>query len=270
MSRSPAAVILTGASSGIGRALALGLSAPGVRIGLVGRDEVRMAQIAELCREKGAAVEVGLIDVRDRAGIEAFISEFDDATPVDLVIANAGVTTGLGPGRTPEDPAESRRLLEINYGGMLNTVEPLLGRMQARRRGQIVVVSSLAGLRALPDMPSYSATKAAVRAYGISLRGWLRPFGIGVTVVCPGFVTSPMSARHQGARPFEITADKAAGIILRGIRARRSLVAFPLLLLAGMRLGGLLPPALSDWFMGPFAAEVEPDGEARRRRTLSD
>ncbi|SON55980.1 putative ketoacyl reductase [Hartmannibacter diazotrophicus] len=258
-------VILTGASSGIGRAVALSLARPGLRMGLVGRDAARMDEIANACRDRGAEVEIGLMDVRDRPALAGFIEDFDDRSPVDLVIANAGVTAGLGPDRSPEHPDESRRLLEINYGGMLNTVEPLLARMQKRRNGQIALVSSLAGLRALPDMPSYSATKAAVRAYGISLRGWLRPFGIKVTVVCPGFVTSPMSARHSGARPFEISAEKAAGKIVSGIAAGRSIVVFPWILLLGMRLGGLLPPVLSDWFMRPFEASVVPDGELDRK-----
>ncbi len=261
MTFQPSAILLTGASSGIGRELALALARPGARLALVGRDGGRLGEVAASCRARGAEVVEGRIDVRDRGGMRAFVEAFDEASPVDLVIANAGVTAGLGPERAPEAEGESRRLLEINYAGVLNTVEPLLARMQARRAGRIVLVSSLAGLRALPDMPSYSATKAAVRAYGIALRGWLRPFGITVTVVCPGFVTSPMSARHDGARPFEIGADVAARKILRGIAAGRSLVAFPLPLLVGMRLGGLLPPALSDWFMKPFTAKVVPDGE---------
>lgn len=256
-------IVITGASGGIGQALAAELSAPGVRIALVGRDAARLEVAAGLCRAQGAEVVLAAIDVRDAAAMAEFLAGFDADGPVELLIANAGVTTGLGPGRSPEPRGQSRRLLEINYAGVLHTVEPLLGAMQARRGGHIVLVSSLAGIRALPDMPSYSASKAAVRAYGIALRGWLRPFGVTVSVVCPGFVTSPMSARHRGARPFEIGADVAARKIVRGLRARRASIAFPWPLLLGMRLGALLPPVLSDWFMRPFAAEIEPDAESR-------
>lgn len=251
-------IVITGASAGIGAALASAFGS-GHRLLLVGRNAARLAKVAEAVRAAGSEAHVATTDVRDREALAAVLTAFDEGTPVDLLVANAGVSAGLGPGRTPEAEGVSRRLLDVNYAGVLNTVEPLVGRMQARRRGRIVIVSSLAGLRALPDMPSYSATKAAVAAYGVSLRGWLRPFGVGVTVVYPGFVTSAMSARHLGAKPFEISAEAAARKIVAGIARGRSVIAFPIVLVIGILLGKLLPPALSDWFMKPFQADVAPD-----------
>ncbi|WP_181705300.1 SDR family NAD(P)-dependent oxidoreductase [Chthonobacter rhizosphaerae] len=252
-------VVLTGASSGIGEALALELAAPGRALLLVGRDAERLAAVADRCRRAGANVDTALVDVRDAEALAATLLAFDDRHPVDLLIANAGVSAGLAPGRGPEAPGVSRRLLDINYGGMLNTVEPLLPRLIARRGGRIALVSSLAGLRALPDMPSYSGTKAAVRGYGVALRGWLARYGVGVTLVYPGFVTSPMSARHGGARPFEISAEKAARLIVRRLEKGRRVIAFPFPLALGIFLGNLLPPALSDLTMKPFEADVAPD-----------
>jgi len=259
MPKSYATIVITGASSGIGAALARAFAAPGVTLCLIARDAERLRAVADACREKGAAVEISLVDVRDPVMTRYMLEKFDDRHPVDLLVANAGVSAGLAPGDMPEAEGVSRRLMEINYGGMLNTVEPLLPRLIARRRGHVALVSSLAALRPQPDLPSYSATKMAVRGYGIALRGWLRSHGIRVSVVYPGFVTSPMSARHVGYKPFEISAEKAAAHIADRLRRGRGVIAFPFLLTLGTMLNMLLPPALSDWTNRGFRARVEPD-----------
>lgn len=250
---------ITGASSGIGAALAAELAAPGRRLLLTGRDAARLEAAAAAARAKGATVETAAVDVTDAGRLAAALRAFDAAAPVDLLIANAGVSSGLGPGRTMEPPERARRVLAVNLEGMLNTVEPLIPAMIARGRGRIALMSSLAALRPLPDMPAYSASKAAVRAYGTSLRGWLGPQGVGVSVICPGFVTSPMSARHRGFKPFEIPADRAAAIIARGLARGRVHVTFPWPLAALTWLDARLPAAVSDWFARGFAAEIEPE-----------
>lgn len=252
-------IAITGASSGIGAALATCLAQPDVTLCLIGRHAERLLAVADECRGKGASVEIAVADVRDAASITHMLTKFDDRHPIDLLIANAGVSAGLSPGRQPEAEGVSRRLMEINYGGLLHTVEPMLPRFIARRRGRIAIVSSLAGLRPQPDMPSYSATKMAVRGYGIALRDWLREYGVGVTMIYPGFVTSPMSARHAGFKPFEITAERAARLIVRGLRRGQSVIAFPLPLALGAFLNGLLPPFLADLTNRPFRADVQPD-----------
>lgn len=256
----PRRLILTGASSGIGAALAQEY-APGSAMLLVGRDADRLNEVCDSVRRAGGEATPLVADVRETERLGAAIRAFDAEAPVDLVIANAGITCGLGPDGAPEAPGESRRLMDVNYGGMLATVEPLLPAMIARGRGHIVLLSSLAGLRALPDMPSYSATKAAVSAYGVSLRGWLGPKGITTSVIYPGFVTSPMSARHIGYKPFEISAKAAARLIRRRLDRKATRIAFPTLLALGIALDRLLPPALGDWFMKPYTAFVKPDGE---------
>lgn len=257
--RNPEVIVLTGASGGIGTALARELARPGRRLALIARDTEKLDALADVVREKGAEAETAALDIRDRDALHAFLADLDARHPVDLVIANAGVTAGLGPGRSREADHEADRQIDINYRGAVNTVTGVVEPMRLRGRGQIVLVASLAGMRALPDMPSYSATKAAVIAYGHSLRGWLAPFGVDVTIICPGFVTSPMSARHKGSKPFEMPAEKAAVKMRRAIEKRKAFYAFPFILATGIRLQNLLPARISDLFMGGFAADIEED-----------
>jgi short-subunit dehydrogenase len=252
-------IVLTGASGGIGQALASEFAQPGTYFALLARDKERLETVLNEVRSLGADGEAIAIDIRDRVQLHAYLSELDTRRPIDLVIANAGVTAGLGPQKTRESDEDCDRQIDVNYRGVVNTITGAVDAMQSRRRGQIVLISSLAGMRALPDMPSYSATKAAIIAYGHSLRGWLRPFGVSVSIICPGFVTSPMSARHKGSKPFEMSAEKAAKLMRRAIERRQAFYAFPFILALGVRLQNLLPPKLGDLFLGGFETEIEDD-----------
>jgi short-subunit dehydrogenase len=254
-----ARIALTGASSGIGRALAERLAAPGRTLLLTGRDAARLGEAAAAARARGAAVETAVLDVTDRAAMARALGAFDAAGPVELLIANAGVSAGTRADGAAESPEDARRVIATNLIGAFNTVEPLAGPMAARGRGQIALMSSVAALRPLADMPAYSASKAAVRAWGVSLRGALGPRGVAVTVICPGFVTSPMSARHRGFKPFEISADRAARLIERGLARPAAFVSFPWPLVLLSWLDNRLPPALSDRLARGFAARIEPE-----------
>ncbi|MBY8975068.1 SDR family NAD(P)-dependent oxidoreductase [Rhodobacteraceae bacterium NNCM2] len=249
-------IVLTGASGGIGAALASRMAAPGVSMLLIARREDALREVAALASKNGAKVETAILDVTDAAAMARVLAAYDQSNPIDLVIANAGISAGLEPGRAPEAPGVSRRLVEANYMGVLNTIEPVLPLMLARGRGHLALMSSLAALRPFPDMPSYSATKAAVRAYGTALRGAWRGAGIDVSVICPGFVTSPMSQRHHGLKPFEISAERAAGIVQRGLARRRAEITFPWQLALLIWLSNWLPPRLSDWFVQGFKADI--------------
>ena len=141
-------ILITGASSGIGRAVAVEYAAPGVRLVLVGRDTARLEQAAERCRDKGAEVETALVDVRDRQAMHDFIRAADAKAPLDLVLANAGINTGLPAGALAEDPEAVRGILSINLIGALNTVEPIIEPMCARGRG--VIADLLRGHRGPP------------------------------------------------------------------------------------------------------------------------
>ena len=253
-------VLITGASSGIGAALALHYARSGGTLGLLGRNAERLQTVAVECRRLGAAATTAVIDARDRAEMTKWIGTFDRTAPVDLAIANAGVMEGTRPGGEiePADPAYA--LVETNVLGVLNTVQPLLTPMIARRRGQIAIMSSLAGFVPLPDAPSYSASKAAVLSYGLSLRALLEPRGIRVSVICPGYVTTPMMLRESGPKPFEMPPAKAAALIARGLARNKASIVFPFWFGLATRIGGMLPDRIRRWSMGPFRFTVSGPG----------
>ncbi|MGB0506897.1 MAG: SDR family NAD(P)-dependent oxidoreductase [Pikeienuella sp.] len=256
---SPKSIVITGASAGIGAALATAYASPGRRMLLIARRADALETLAETLRDAGAEVEIAALGVDDQAGMATAITQFDNAGPVDLVIANAGVTAGLGPDNTPEDPADTRWMINVNLIGVMNAVEPLIPRFQKRGAGQIAMMSSIAAVRPHTNLQGYSACKAAVRAWGVALRGWLHPQGVDVCVITPGFVTSDMSARHHGPRPFEISAEKAARIIKSGLARRETMITFPWQLALLVWLGNRLPPLMSDWFDRGYTARIEPD-----------
>lgn len=231
--------VITGASAGIGAALALRLAHPQARLALSARRVDALADVARACAEKGAEVEVAALDVTDSDALSAWLHAVDRDGPVDRIVANAGVA--LDESDVGRKPATTRRVLDVNLTGALNTVLPLLPAMRERRRGQIVLMSSLAAFAPLADTPAYSASKAALLAFGTALRDELRPCGIGVSVVCPGFVRTGMADRYRGWRPFEISAASAAERIVRGLERDQGVIAFPTLLAFASRLQSLLP-----------------------------
>ena len=240
----PTAILITGASSGIGAALARGYAAPGMRLVLFGRDPGRLDEIAATVRARGAAAETVAVDVTDQAAMTSAIVAADEAGPLDLVIANAGISWD---GAEGEDPtARARRILAVNLDGVLNTVEPVRPRMAARGAGQIALMSSLAGFRGVPGMGPYAASKAAVRVYGEALRVELRPRGVRVSVICPGFVRTPMTDGAKFPMPMLMEVKDAAAVIRRGLARDRPLIAFPWPVHAGTRVMAALPAAWAD------------------------
>jgi short-subunit dehydrogenase len=253
----PRTIVITGASSGIGEALALRYAREGARLGLLGRNRDRLDRVAAECRSHGAEVHTATIDVRARRDLRIWLEDFDGAAPVDLLIANAGVLVGTTPEGEIETADESQALIETNVLGVLNTVHPLLPRMMSRGYGQIGIVGSLAGFVPLPDAPSYGASKSAVLTYGLALRSLLRQRGIRVSVICPGYVTTPMTQQESGWRPLEMPAARAAELICRGLARDRPIIAFPFLLALLSRIGGVLPDRLRRWSARPFRFTVQ-------------
>lgn len=242
--RDPRTILITGASSGIGEALAEAYAGPGVTLVLTGRDRERLDAVAARCAERGATVRAATVDAADRAAMADWLALVDRETPVDLCIANAGISGGTG--RRGESEEQARRILAVNVDGVLNTIHPLIGPMKERGRGQLALVSSLAGLRGYPGAPAYCASKAAVKSYGESLRLDLRPAGIEVSVICPGFVKSRITDRNRFPMPFLMDADRAASIIKRGLERNRGRIAFPLPTYLMARMVAMLPSALAD------------------------
>jgi short-subunit dehydrogenase len=243
----PKSILITGGSSGVGEALARAYAAPGVQLALGGRNAERLEAVANACRAAGAEATTAVIDVTEAAQLAAWIAEIDRAAPLELVIANAGISAGTG--RHGETDAQARQIIAVNLDGVINTVLPALGGLRARRRGQIAIISSLAAFRGFPGAPAYCASKAAVRVWGESLRGHMAAEGVGVTVVCPGFVKSRMTAVNEFPMPFLMEADKAAAVIKRGLVRNKARIAFPWPLRAAVWLLAALPPGLTDRWM---------------------
>jgi short-subunit dehydrogenase len=255
--RDPRAVLITGASGGIGGALARAYAGPGVRLALTGRNAERLSACADACRKLGAEVRAESLDVADTQRFTSWVEAVDRTWPLDLVIANAGITGGLAPGNRSETLADVHRMMSINFGGVCNTLHPVIPGMRERRRGQLALMSSLAALRGLPYSPAYCASKAALKAYGEALRAWLSPEGIEVTVVLPGFVDTPLGAHVTGPKPLRMTAERAARIIRRRLCRGPARVAFPILLHAGMRILAELPTDIVDRVLGTVKVEIQ-------------
>ena len=249
-------ILITGASSGIGRALALANAAPGVVLSLIGRDRERLESTASAARAQGAGVTTGLLDVRDQAAMAQWITQQDRLRPFELVIASAGITTGLGPQELAEDPSAVRAITATNLIGVFNTVEPLIAPMCGRGHGQIALIGSIAGIRGLPYSPAYCVTKAAVHAYSESLRGRLAARGVQVCLIVPGFVKTPMNESIVSIKPLEITDTKAARIIRRGLEKGKSVIAFPQALYLLARFSRILPIQLVDKIMAGIEVSI--------------
>jgi len=222
--------LITGASSGIGEALAKACAARGDRLFICGRNAERLSAVAIACRQLGASVQERVLDVTDEDATRHWLRECDAASPLDRVFSNAGVSTG------EENEANSRRTFAVNVGGCVNTVFPAIEIFRTRKPAgggsvpnhpQIVITASIAGYGPLKACPAYSATKSCVKTWGLSLRGMLAPEGIRVSVVCPGFVRSRITDGNTCPMPFFMEAEKAAEIILRRVDRNVGLIAFP-------------------------------------------
>lgn len=246
--KDPSSILITGASSGIGEALALYYAAhrnQGVRLFLSGRNKDRLDKVCQRCKAQGAVVEGRIIDVTDRSAMADWISGLDE---LDLVIANAGISGGSGGRREGEPIEEARTIFNVNVTGVLNTIEPALKKMRTRHPvcGQIAIVSSLVGFRGWPSSPAYSASKGTVRFYGEALRGALKDTGIAVNVICPGFVTSRMTDINEFSMPMKMSAKKAATIIAKGLEKNKGRICFPWPMHFISWLIGALPDALAQ------------------------
>jgi short-subunit dehydrogenase len=241
-------ILITGATSGIGRALAEIYAVPGVTLLLTGRDRSRAEEVAALCRSKGASVDISTIPVTDRAALEKQIILWDDKFKIDLVIANAGVSGGLSPAGI-EAEEQFRHVMATNVDGVFNTVNPLIPRLRARRRGHIALVSSLAGYRGMPGAPAYSVSKNTVRAYAEALRPMLMKEGVEVSVICPGFIKTPMTDVNKCPMPFLMTPEQAARVIRDGLMRHKPVIAFPWPMVLVIELIRCLPRRLGDWIL---------------------
>ena len=290
-------ILITGASSGIGQALAVHYAQNGARtLFLCGRNSERLEETQKACQKYGALVYTTILDVTDKQKTQDWITACEKIADINLVIANAGVAA------VEETEENAYNTFNTNIFGVINTVYPaieiyknriirhsqlgnssldqfiactkakkkaffqnpfhhrLLGNVGCERfsdhRKDIAIVSSIAGYHGLPACPSYSASKACVKAWGAALRGQLKPYGIHVNVICPGFVKSRITDKNTCPMPFFMPAEKAAAIIAKRIEKNIGLIAFPWPLRFSAWLISILPERLSEKIYGHLPNKV--------------
>jgi short-subunit dehydrogenase len=245
----PVTVLITGATGGIGEALARRYAQTGQTLILHGRDRARLGAIALACETCGARVVCVTFDLCDAPGTEAALRTLSSEHAIDLAIINAGVSRMIGTGEEVESWEVAKTVLAVNLDGAIASIAGVLPEMRRRGSGQIAVISSLEAYFGLPVTPIYCASKSALKAYGEALRGWLAPQGIAVNVVLPGFVRTPMSDRFRGPKPWMLSPDRAAMLIRRGLERNRARIAFPRVLAWGMWWLAVLPASWSQWLV---------------------
>jgi len=242
--KNPKNILISGASSGIGRALAIKYAALGVNLFLCGRNKEKLEATKISCEELNAKVVIKVLDVKNSFATKEWLEEIEKNHELDLVIANAGISAGTAAGS--ESFAQVKEIFETNLDGVLNIIHPAIEKMMPRRRGQIALMSSLAGFRGLPSSPAYSASKSAVRVYAESLRGNLGKFGIEVSAICPGYVKTPMTDVNEFPMPFLMPVEKAAQIIKEALEKNKSRIAFPFPLYFAVWFATLISTKITD------------------------
>jgi short-subunit dehydrogenase len=244
MSKTTKTILITGASSGLGMALAIEYANESTLLILIGRNKNNLDNVALNCQQKGSKTIIELADVRDNSKMLNLYNKINKNYNIDLVIANAGISAGTLGG--PESDRQVREIFTTNIDGVLNTINPAIDKMRQQGYGQIAIISSLAGFRGLPSSPAYSASKAAVRIYGEALRGSLKKINIKVNVICPGYIRTPMTDINNFPMPFIMNSDKAAKIIKNKISQNKGRIAFPFLLYFLVWLLSLISIKITD------------------------
>jgi short-subunit dehydrogenase len=220
-------ILITGASGGIGAALARALAVPGVTLLLWGRDAARLAQTASHCAALGAVCETQAFDIRDTDDQLARLAAADAQRPITLAIFNAGLGGSVEGDARAEDPLRARATAEVNFVAPVIGASLIADRMAVRRAGRIVLIGSIAESFPLPMAPTYAATKAGLAMFAEALSIRMAKHGVGVTLVSPGFIDTPMSRQVPEPKPFLMTADAAARVIVRGIAAGKRRIVVP-------------------------------------------
>jgi len=242
-------VFITGASSGIGAALARRYAARGASLGLVARRGELLGRLAD---ELGSATWFRAGDVGDPAFMRQATSDFCAQCGIpEIVIANAGISVGTH-GGAPEDLAVLERTLRTNVLGLAATLQPFVAPMGERGRGTLVGIASMAGWRGLPGGGAYSASKSAAITWLESLRVELRGSGVKVVTICPGYIDTPMTRVNPYRMPFKLTADLGARQIARAIDSGRSLAIVPW----QMRIASWGLRAAPNWLYDRLAARA--------------
>ena len=239
-------VFLTGASSGIGEALALAIAKRGAPLGLLARREELLKEIAYKCEENGGRARYYAVDVTDAQAVakaaESLRNEFGR---IDILIANAGIGGNNAETRNL-NPKAVAKVININLLGAVNAVGAVLPEMLENKSGQLVAVSSLAGFRGLPKSAAYSASKAGMTAFFESVRLDVQSKGVSVTIIQPGFIKTPLTSGRASKMPFLMELEDSVPLFLKAIERRVKFAAFPWQLASIVRLAKVFPAWLYD------------------------
>ncbi len=239
-------VMITGASSGIGKGLAQALGSRGARLGLLARRQNLLDEIVNEMRLRGGKAFAVSADVRDADEMKAAADRIrSQLGPIDILIANAGIGTSNHISQL--DPVHAANVISINMLGAANSLAAVVPQMVERGKGQLVAISSLAAYRGLAKSAAYCASKAAMSAYFESVRIDLRGTGVGVTIIHPGFIKTPLTAGRDAKMPYLMELDEAIPKIVSAIEKGKKSVAFPWQLATVVRAGMLMPTFMYDW-----------------------
>ena len=239
-------VMITGASSGLGRGMALEIAARGAHLALLARREDLLNEIVDKARAKNVKAVFATADVRDAKAVTEAADHFrKELGPIDILVANAGIgTADHALSLTPEHAAN---VIGINVLGAVNSVAAVLPDMVKRKHGRLVAISSLAAYRGLAKSAAYCASKAALSAYFESLRIDLRRTGVGVTIIHPGFIKTALTAGREAKMPYLMELDEGVKKIVSAIEKEKKIYAFPWQLATIVRASMLMPVAMYDW-----------------------
>ncbi|HLD22367.1 MAG TPA: SDR family NAD(P)-dependent oxidoreductase, partial [Sulfuricurvum sp.] len=217
-------IVITGASSGLGESLALHYASDKNHLVLIARREDRLRDVAQRCCERGAEVEMIIADVNDFERMRE-IGEHLSEQPIDRIILNAGVSVGHGGGVTPFEDFE--RVFKTNFLSVHALLEPIIPKLMTQKSGEIVFISSLASLFTMPTSIAYSSSKRALNAYAEGLHYQLKPYGINVMTIMPGFIESEMTQKNRFKMPFLMSTEKGIARITHAIERKKICYAFP-------------------------------------------
>ena len=239
-------VMITGASSGLGRGMALEIAARGGHLGLLARREDLLNEIVDEAKARNVKAVFATADVRDAKAVREAADRFrHELGPIDILIANAGIGTADHAVRlTPEHAAN---VIGINVLGAVNSVAAVLPEMVERKQGRLVAISSLAAYRGLAKSAAYCASKAALSAYFESLRIDLRHSGVGVTIIHPGFIKTALTAGREAKMPYLMELEDGVKKIVGAIEREKKIYAFPWQLATIVRASRLMPAVMYDW-----------------------
>jgi NADP-dependent 3-hydroxy acid dehydrogenase YdfG len=243
-------VFLTGASSGIGEALAVAMAEKGATLALIARREELLNELKVKCEAAGGAARVFARDVTDADALQKAADEFrSEFGHIDIMIANAGVSGNNQPTRDYE-PAAVKQVIDINLMGAVNVIHAVVPQMIERKSGHLIAISSLAGIRGLRKSAAYSASKAGMTAFFESVRLDVAEHGIDVTIIQPGFIKTPLTAGRHHKMPFLLELDDAIPLFMRAIERKKKFAAFPWQLATIVRAGKIFPASLYDRIAG--------------------